>query len=647
MPNFVRLNLNLSHSATIVWRFMSLPLNYRGILATSLMLALAASSALAQGNYVANAGEYSAAGSLVGDQINPQVRLGTAGGYVVWQDNITDNDGLGVSARKLDGTFSPVLANLRVNQLSTGDQENPQVTLLNDGGAAFAWQGGKQGFQRIYTRIISSAGTWLGGDILATSFTNDFQVNPVLTTLTNGNYVVAWGSFNQAASDSLQDVYFQIFTASGSKVGGESLANQATAYNQRTAGIAGLSDGRFVAVWVSEQQTGDNRADIFGRVFNSAGTAVGAEFQINVGTNGAANPSVVATAAGGFAVVWGECDVKSVQTNSWDVYLRTFNNSGAGGAVVRVNTTTYGDQIVPKVSFDGTDLFAVWTSLGQDGSWHGVYGQFLHPDGSADGTEVRVNSTTTSYQIQPSVASDGAGKFLSVWTSFGGGVNSFDLFAQRYASSLAPLVAPAAPLVTALDSYRLQVAWPELAGYSVAGYEVYADGSATATVTVTNTYWWMTGLLPQTSHNFRLAYVLADGRRSLLSPSVSGTTWGYDNNYDGLPDDWQAAYFGSNSANWPALNTDSDGDGMSNLREFLAGTNPTNAASVLRIKLENSAQGLFLSWNEQPGLVYQLQSSVNMSTWSNFGSPRMAAGTNDSIYVGGSGQTFYQVLRLR
>jgi hypothetical protein len=337
----------------------------------------------------------------------------------------------------------------------------------------------------------------------------------------------------------------------------------------------------------------------------------------------------------------------SIRTNSWDIYTRTFNASAAGGTVNRVNSYTYGDQFAPRVTFDGTDLFVVWTSLAQDGSREGVYGQFLHNDGSVDGVELRVNSTTASQQIQPALASDGAGKFLVVWTSFVGGANSFDLFAQRYASTVAPLVAPAAPRVTALDSYRLQVAWPALAGYSVAGYEIYADGSAAATVTVTNTYWWMTGLLPQSAHNFRLAYVLADGRRSPLSTSASGATWGYDNNYDGLPDDWEAMYWGANSANWPAPNADSDGDGMSNVREFLAGTNPTNAASVLRVRLENSSQGLFLSWNAQPGLVYQLQSSANMSSWSNFGLPRMAAGTNDSTYVGGIGQTFYQVLRLR
>jgi hypothetical protein len=36
-----------------------------------------------------------------------------------------------------------------------------------------------------------------------------------------------------------------------------------------------------------------------------------------------------------------------------------------------------------------------------------------------------------------------------------------------------------------------------------------------------------------------------------------------------------------------------------------------------------------------------------MATWSNLGGPRFAAGTNDSIFVGGSSAGYYRVLLLR
>ena len=72
-------------------------------------------------------------------------------------------------------------------------------------------------------------------------------------------------------------------------------------------------------------------------------------------------------------------------------------------------------------------------------------------------------------------------------------------------------------------------------------------------------------------------------------------------------------YFGANTNNWPSATADSDHDGVSNLNEFLAGTNPTNAASVLQVQVANTPQGLFLYWNTQPGLIYQVQQTTNFS----------------------------------
>ena len=47
---------------------------------------------------------------------------------------------------------------------------------------------------------------------------------------------------------------------------------------------------------------------------------------------------------------------------------------------------------------------------------------------------------------------------------------------------------------------------------------------------------------------------------------------------DGLPDDWQAQYFGINSLN-AGPNDNFDGDGLTNLQEFAFGTNPTETST--------------------------------------------------------------------
>ena len=106
-------------------------------------------------------------------------------------------------------------------------------------------------------------------------------------------------------------------------------------------------------------------------------------------------------------------------------------------------------------------------------------------------------------------------------------------------------------------------------------------------------------------------------------------------------------YFGSDAFNWPSPFADSDGDGVSNYNEFLAGTDPTSANSVLKIRLQPTPQGLFLNWNTQAGLIYQVQSSPDLKSWTNAGGARFAAGTVDSMYVGGSKADYYRVLRLR
>jgi hypothetical protein len=600
-----------------------------------------------QAGFVPRGGEYGIAGTLPGDQVFPALSIKTSGGYLVWQDNRTDGDGLGISALRLDSSFSAPLSSFRVNQQGALDQEKPCVSLLNDGGAVFAWQGGRQGFQRIYARFLSSSNTWATGDILVNTFTKNSQLNPVVATLANGNVVVVWGSFNQESAGSLQGVYAQRLSSAGQKLGGEFLVNQFTPFNQRSAAIAARADGGYVVVWVSEQQRFENSVDIFARVFNANGVATD-EFLVNTGTNACANPSVAPSADGGFIVAWMQKDVV-VRTDGWDVFARPFSGAGFGGVVRRVNTQTYGDQYAPKISAIGSDYLVVWTSMGQDGSREGVYGQFLYSDGSHAGGEFRVNTTTISQQMHPVVASDGDGRFLTVWTSFVGGAGSFDLFAQRYVSTNNPIYPPDAPFVTVLSSNSLSVTWPSIAGFSIANYEVYADGAVPpfASAIVTNNMWTAGRLAASSTHSYRLAYVLTDGRRSPLSGATTNTTYSVGT-HGGIPRDWMVFYWGEDSEFWPPSSADSDGDGVSNMNEFLAGTDPTDKHSVLRIRLEDTMQGLYLNWNTQPGLIYQVQTTQNPGgAWNNLGPARFAAGAVDSMYVGGSTASYYRIVRVR
>ena len=78
-----------------------------------------------------------------------------------------------------------------------------------------------------------------------------------------------------------------------------------------------------------------------------------------------------------------------------------------------------------------------------------------------------------------------------------------------------------------------------------------------------------------------------------------------DYDQDGMPDTWEMAAFGSLTQ---TANGDSDGDGMTNLQEFLAGTNPTDAASRLTATLSrpSAAAPFTLAWPSVPGKTYTL-----------------------------------------
>jgi len=620
-------------------------------------LLLAATTAVVHGqtNYAAQGTEYAVIGSLPGDQIYPALSVNTSGGYLVWQDNATDGDGFGISARRLDGTLSGINSTFRINANGVGDQEQAKVSLLKNGGAVVVWQSGKKSFQHIYARFFNAANTFLTGDVSVNASNTVYQLNPAVAVLTNNVAVIVYASKNQASSSSLQDVYFQRMNTNGTKVGAEVLVNQFTSFNQRTPAVAALANGKFVVAWVSEQErsVGDTNGtpasvDIYGRIFNADGSASGNEFLVSSNFNTCANPSVAGASDGSFAVAWSE-KILFEPTNSWDISERTFSSAGVGGAVRRVNTYTYGDQFAPTIAADGASgasYMIVWTSLMEDGSREGVFGRVMNLNGVFSGGEVPVNSTTAGQQLHPTLASDGSGRFMAVWTSFVDVGAGFDLYAQRFSSTVQPLSAPNPPFVTVISSNTLTVSWSTVDGFAVASYGVYEDGSSTPTMNVTTNIWIVTGLNPSSTHYFKLDYLLTDGRRSPLSGATTNTTYG-TLMWGGIPFDWMTKYFGNDVSQWPSASADSDGDGVSNLQEFLGGTIPTNAASVLRQKMINTGQGPFLQWNTEPGLFYQVISSSDLKSWSNFGGPRYAAGHLDSMPVGGSQSGYFQIIRLR
>jgi hypothetical protein len=400
-------------------------------------------AALADNPFSPGSADYKIVGAVPGDQMFSQLSLSTNGGYLVWQDSVADGDGFAIVAQRLSSFLAAVGPKFRVNSVGTGQQENPQVVQLNNGGAAFFWQGGKVGFQKIYGRFLGSIGTnFLSTDILVNSYTNESQTCPSAARLADGNVIVVWASQGQGGS--YQGVFGQLLSPVGAKIGAEFGISQSTGYNHRAPAVAALSGGGFVVAWITELQRTSSSIDAVARVFDAMGSPTGSVLLLNNTNAGiCANPSVVGRSDGGFTVAWSQKSAVvynsvitrggSAGVDGWDVQVASFGTNGAVKfSPKRVNTVTSGDQYAPKLAAFGADSLIIWNSFAQDGSWEGVYGQFLEQQGTFAGVEFPINTVKVSRQLSPCISTDGVSRFLVCWSSFGAGVESFELWGRNY-----------------------------------------------------------------------------------------------------------------------------------------------------------------------------------------------------------------------
>jgi hypothetical protein len=95
---------------------------------------------------------------------------------------------------------------------------------------------------------------------------------------------------------------------------------------------------------------------------------------------------------------------------------------------------------------------------------------------------------------------------------------------------------------------------------------------------------------------------------------------------DGIEDAWATQYFGGTPLPGGSGPNDKfgdkDGDGLNNYAEFIAGTNPTNAASVLKLTVTSAgSSSVGLQFPYEFGRTYRLWLSTDLSNWVELAAP--------------------------
>ena len=105
------------------------------------------------------------------------------------------------------------------------------------------------------------------------------------------------------------------------------------------------------------------------------------------------------------------------------------------------------------------------------------------------------------------------------------------------------------------------------------------------------------------------------GNTSEFAQNVTVTTT--DTDGDGIPDVWMTAKFGhptGSAGDKSRASDDRDGDGMTNLQEFRAGTDPLNSTSVFRLATPSTAGAdKLLSLSGLTGITYRIDYADDLS----------------------------------
>ncbi|MEA2626290.1 MAG: large repetitive protein, partial [Candidatus Binatota bacterium] len=206
-------------------------------------------------------------------------------------------------------------------------------------------------------------------------------------------------------------LFAPLATAQDRKVGSEFRVNNATVENQEQVSVAADSEGNFVVVWKSDHLSSEG--EIFGRRYDSAGSALGDEFLVNSSPTGTQRePAVAAASNGAFVVVWNSPD-------NYGVVARRFSSSGASqGSEFVVGAPTDAPRY-PAVAADSEGNFVVvWevqNGVPGDPEPPGVVGQRFSSAGAALGDEFVLSSVTTGSQTHPAVGMSADGSFVVTW----------------------------------------------------------------------------------------------------------------------------------------------------------------------------------------------------------------------------------------
>jgi hypothetical protein len=316
---------------------------------------------------------------------------------VTWCSDMQDGSGFGIYASLLEHSGSIIKEEFRVNAHVASNQEYPSVAPLANGDFIIVWhslgQDTKQITSGIFAKVFDDAGEIVKEESQVNDYTANNQDHPVVASIDNGSYMIAWQSFGQDGSG--RGVYAKIYDQNHFVIKEEFRVNSQTLNNQEFPVLSKLTDNKFIVVWQSNKQDGSGHG-VYAKIYNSLGDTLKEEFIVNFYTEGHQKyPSVTLLSDESFIITWQSQNDDG--GTGYNIYARKYSKEAiAFGEEFRVNDYVENNQENPQITaLENGSCAIVWQSFGQDRYKSSIYGQILTNENNTI-YETKINDQTTS-----------------------------------------------------------------------------------------------------------------------------------------------------------------------------------------------------------------------------------------------------------
>lgn len=310
------------------------------------------------------------------------VHDGEGGAIIAWQDYRAGGSEIDVYAQRVDSTGTTQWTTDGVAVCTAaGRQITPRMVTDGAGGAVIVWEDQRvSGSSDIYAQRIDSNGATLWtADGVPVCTAPEFQESHAITSLVNGDVIIAWSDFRNDPTLANNDIYAQKLSAAGSALwAGNGVAVCTAQGSQGSPALIGDAGGGAFITW------DDNRAqnlDVYIQRLDAQGspqwTADG--LQITDYSSSQDEPVILSDGQDGAILAW-----EDRRNSNTDIYAQRITQAGTlvwPDSGVAISTADGSQRFISMISDLNGGAYLAWEDRRSGNNGDDTYAQQVNATG--------------------------------------------------------------------------------------------------------------------------------------------------------------------------------------------------------------------------------------------------------------------------